>query len=329
MATSGDRLSLARKLFSLATIGLALATSPYATEASGEARYQTIDANGAAAALASAIKIGETGGNTYYVKIAAPGIAQIIKVNSEDIRNKAATVRFSGVGTIMNGKPLISDTDEQKQFEQVMDNMTVGQAKAIGLSASSSVQPPGTGSAQAAVNQQPQQTAIAPTGKIDGTVARNGDAIDVRFGDKVVEFQNNGSHVIDKTTSGARVGELQYVGVANGTPAGEKAKGGLRVLGNAALSGITLGHDGQTSVNPNSTTITTVGPGGREFSINSDNLGNGKGPVISANSGVVFDAIVASDLVKAQLDPKFKMPNEDNLRKLVDATAASVKTPSN
>jgi hypothetical protein len=327
VATSMERLSLACKLFSFATLGLSLATIPYAAEASGEARYQTIDAKGAAAALASAIKIGETGGNTYYVKIAGLGFAQIFKVNSEDIQNKAATIRFSGVGTIMKGKPLIADIDEQKQFEQVMDNMTVGQAKAVGLDAGSSVQLPGT--AQPAVNQQAQQAPTAPTVKNDGTVARNGDAIDVRFGDKVVEFQNNGSHVLDKTTTGVRVGELQYVGIANGTSAGEKAKGGVRVLGNALDSGLHLGHDPQASVNPNSTTITTVGPGGREFSINSDNLGSGKGPAIPTNSGVVYDAIVASDLVKTQLDPKFKMPNEDNLRKLVDTSSDKAKGQSN
>lgn len=299
------------RAFFLASVVLAAASVVYPAVASAAATYQTASAKDTAQVISASTKIGQLGEDTYFVKDAGMGYHQIFKVNTADMQG-SPNVRFASVGLIVNGKLTIHDQDEAKQFQQVVDNMTVAQARAIGLNGGdSAAQTPTT--TQTASFQQGQQEL---TGNkevktaAEGTVVKKADGtIEATVNGRVVDFQNNGSHILVRTTSGPEVGELQFVGVQRGSSAGQKAKGGLRVVGNLALSGLTQGHAQQASINPNTYTITL--PSG--FTINSEDINNG-GKSMSDPNGIIATTVAAEDLVRAKLDPGFTLPADKHLR---------------
>jgi hypothetical protein len=192
--------------------------------------------------------------------------------------------------------------------------MTVAQARAVGLNGGGAPQQTTT---QTGSFQQEQHESTGA--KADGTVVKKDDgSVEVRFDEKVVDFEKNGTHVLDRRIDGTRVGELQSV------VGGGKLGTAGRVAGNLLTIGIhskaTDPNNKDASLNPNSTLITTATVRG-DVSYNSDNAGNGGkgGAVIPATSGVVYDAMVALDIARAHGND-IKMPNESNLRKLVDTS---------
>jgi len=289
-----------------ATAALTAASILIPTAANAAVSYQTASAAVATPVLSASIQIGQLGENTYFVCPRGLGVSQILKVKSADLPVKD-TVNFAVIGTSINGKLTIPDAAEKADFQKVVDNMTVAQARAAGLNGGGSTEP--VIAAQPTDLQQAQQAAAAGRAA-DGKVVRKDDGtIEVSVNDRVVDFQNNGSHILIRTADGALVGELQYVGVGHGANAGQNVEGGLRVARNLALSGLTNGHAQQASINPNTYTITL--PSG--FTINSENINNG-GKSIKDPNGIIATAVAGEDLVRAKLDPGFTLPADKHLR---------------
>jgi len=286
----------------LATVAAASLLIPERASAApaNDTVYMTTTLENAAQQLAACTELGQANGDTYYYKSAGTYGGQLLKVKTDD------HTKYLMLGTILNGKVTIPNEKEKKLFQQVVDNMSVKQARAIGLSGGSLDSAP---AAQSSSIQQSQTPPSVPTTSVaDGAVVRkDANTIEASFGGRIVDFQENGGHILETTTAGAPIADLQYQG-ADRRGAGQKLKGAGRIATNLTLSGIhKSGNDQEVSVNPESYFI-KIGT----YGVNSDNIGHGKGPG-DPNYAIAY-AIAAVDLVRTKLDPNFTIPAEKGLR---------------
>jgi hypothetical protein len=250
-------------------------------------------------------------GSNYYVHpmtMSGTTILQVIKV-PEDLSS------YKIIATGMGNKWNLLDSSEKNNFFGAMAGKTPADFLPSGGSAPQTIAQP------VSLKQGPKESTGAKAG---GTAVKQNDGTyEVRFEDKVVDFSEQGNHVLDRKVDGTRVGELQYVGAGHDSTTKQKVNAGGRVAGNLLTMGIhphanDAGNKG-ASLNPHSTTITYATARG-DVTLNSDNVGNGgkSSAVIPSTTGPVRDAIVAAQIVRDQIDPNFHFPNEENLSKLVD-----------
>lgn len=301
MATTHPRHSLPLNAIAAATLAVASLLIPARTSAApaNDTVYMTTTLENAAQQLAACTELGQTNGDTYYYKSAGTYGGQLLKVKTDD------HTKYLLLGTILNGKVTIPNEKEKKLFQQVVDNMSVKQARAIGLSSGTLDSTPAPQSPSVPQSQTPSSVPV--TSVAEGTVVRkDASTIEASFGGRVIDFQENGGHILERTTAGAPIADLQYQGADRGG-AGNKLKGVGRVATNLTLSGVYKGKDQEVSVNPESNFI-KIGT----YGVNSDNIGQGKGPG-DPNYAIAY-AIAAVDLVRTKLDPNFTIPAEKGLR---------------
>jgi hypothetical protein len=241
--------------------------------------YMTASPDVAAKTLATAQEIGKLNGDTYYfISSGVPGIGQIIRVKTTD------HTKYMLVGTLNSGKASIANPAEKSAFEQVENNMTIGQARAIGFSGGSDAPQPTT---QNAIIKQGQPSAG------EGTAAKKGDgSVEVKFQNgELVEFLP-GAHMLLLAANGDKIAEVTYTGVTGGQTAGKKVENGLSSAVKVGIAGITRGN--KESLDPrNYTIIDYTAPGG-PLTYDTTKLGEGKS---GGGGGVVGSPTVAKILI--------------------------------
>jgi hypothetical protein len=287
----------------LTNLVLAVASIVYSVVANAQSSGNAQMAALVQSTISTSIEVGQYKGNTYYAKVAAPGIAQIFRVPTGN------PTSYAMVGTVINGKPTISPS-EAEGFNSLDKNKLDA---AIGSNAVLAA-----ASQQQAPSFQQAQTETTNTA-LTGTVAqKDGGIFEVSVKDGpnviVVDFEKNASHVLVRNQDGTRIGELQSV----------VGGGKLSTAGRVGLNTLAIGihpHQNdagnrQASLNPNSTTITYATVRG-DVTVNSDNVGeDGKGgAVIPTTSGPVYYTIVAVDIARKN-GTDIPLPNEQKLRSL-------------
>jgi hypothetical protein len=308
-ATAGSREISAVNAASVAALSVARLWTPSTANAAPEGTDPSPTANFVKTQIVNQSQKIE--GSNYYVHtmtMSNTTILQVFKV-PEDYSS------YKIVATGMGSKWALLDASEKNNFFGAMAGKTPADFLPGGGSASQpTAQPVG-------LKQGQKESTDA---KASGTAVKQNDGTyEVRFEDKIVDFSNQGSHVLDRKVDGTRIGELQYVGAGPDSTTKQKVGAAGRVAGNLLTMGIhPHANDASNkgaSLNPHSTTITYATTRG-DVTVNSDNVGSGGkgGGVIPSTTGPVRDAIVAAQIVRDHIDPNFHFPNEESLSKLVD-----------
>lgn len=260
--------------------------------------------------ISTSTEVGQYKGNTYYAKVAGPGIAQIFRVPTGN------PTSYAMVGTVINGKPTISPS-EAEGFNSLDKNKLNAAIGSNAVLASAPQQP-----APTPVSYKAQQDAAGIAA--EGTaVQKDASTVEVKLAQNgdVVDF-NKGGKILIRTAAGAEKADLSYMGLVEGANAGDVAKHGLSRLGNIALLGV--GKGGGGTLSGNNYTIDYYKEGGRNVRFNTENIPGRGGDV----GGIAAETLAAFTVAK-NASLLTTLPGENVLRNMagVAPDANSSTTP--